>query len=546
MRTLRMFVPLLLILAMGCEGLVAEPPARPFRDEDEVIRGVQPAPQSRVPRLTHRQYENSVRDLLGLDASLGLAVGWDDTLPGGAVFDNPGGALLVDETQFDRYQAAAADAAQTATSDPAILDRIDPSGDAGTFIREMGLRTHRRPLTGDEESEYMTVYSAASGLYGSAVDDRTSGVRLVLEAMLQSPGFLYRQELSRERDGNVIPLDGYEVASRLSYALWNSVPDDELLQAAEAGELTDPENVATQARRMLDDARAEETIIDYHRQLFGVTDYVEIDPDASIYDDAAALRQAATQEHDLFVTEIALTREGTYGELLTSQDTFVNDRLAEIYGVDGTFDETFQQVTLDPTQRRGFFTHVGFLAVNATSRESDPIHRGAFLAERIACVHINAPPDDLPPPPVIEGATNRQTIEMHTEAPGSICAGCHSQIINPFGFPFESYDAIGAWRDTDNGQPVDTTGAPPVDGTATPVDDARGLADALATSVWTHQCYAKHWIEYTHGRHSLPTDEPLITEIGERSAAGELTIKELIVAVVSSRSFLYRSTRENY
>lgn len=546
MRTLHMFAPLL-VLAMGCEGLVGEPPDRPFRDDDQVAAGIQPGPQSRLPRLTHRQWENSVRDLFELDAPLGLSDTFrPDSVPGGSTFDNPGGELRVDSLLWENYRDAATVVATMVTSDPTLLALVDPSGDAGAFIRDFGRRVHRRPLTGDEQGEYMNVYSSAAGLYGSGVDDHTAGVRLVLEAMLQSPGFLYRHESSEERDGSTIPLNDYEVASRLSYAIWNSIPDDELLDAAENGEFTDPESVAQHARRMLDDARAQDTIVDYHRQLFDVGSYNDIAPDSGTFPDASGLGQSATQEHDLFVVEIALNRDGTYGDLLTSPDTFVNDQLASIYGLEGSFDANFQQVTLDDAQRRGVFTQVGFLAANATSRDPDPIHRGAFLAERIACVHINAPPDDLPPPPVIPGATNRQTIAMHTEAPGSICAGCHAQIINPFGFPFESYDAIGAWRDTDNGQAVDTTAAPPIDGTATDVTGAPALADALAESVWTHECYAQHWLEYALGRQVRDTDQPLIAQLGEQSATGELSIKELIVSIVSSRAFLHRSSRENY
>jgi hypothetical protein len=537
------------LASAGCEGLVGEPPARPFAEPDDVAPGVvQPAPQTRLPRLTHRQYENAVRDLFGLEARLGVGETFrPDSIPGGAIFDNPGGELRVDGLLWEGYQSASREVAALVVADAALLERVDPSGDADTFIRELGARAQRRPLTDDEVTEYRTVYASAAGLYGPEVDDRTAGVRLVIEAMLQSPGFLYRHERSDEREDGTIPLDGYEVASRLSFALWNSMPDEELFEAAAADELRDPEAVAAQARRMLDDPRAEDAVVDFHRQLFGARYFNEIEPDREAFPQVSDdLPRFALEEHDRFVVEIVLGRDGTYADLLTSNDTFVNAELASIYGLEGEFGAEFEPVTLDPNRRRGVLTQVGFLAANATRLQPDPIHRGVFVAEKVAGVHIQAPPDDLPAPPVLPGATNREIVEQHTEQPGSVCAGCHTQIINPFGFAFESYDAVGAWRDTDNGHPVDTTARVPIDGVATPVAGAPDLVQTLAESLQAHEAYVAHWIEYAFGRQLKSEDQALVTALGARSASGELTVRELMVELVSSRAFLQRSTREEY
>lgn len=540
------------LFLVACQGFVGDTPIRPGENDGLPDGVVLPAPQTRFARLTHAQWERTAQDLFGLAEPTGLATSFRaDSLPGDAVFDNPGGELDVDEVLWGGYQRAATDLAARATTDPEILARIAPAPGgtledrAERFIRGFGARAHRRPLTDDEVNEYRNVFMTAAGLYGP-LDEETSGMRLVLEAMLQSPWFLYRVESSHDREGRLVPLDGYEIASRLSYALWGSMPDEELFAAAAAGALSDPERVAEHARRMLEDPRGTATVVDFHRQLFDVRRFGGIMPNPDVYPDASPrLGEHAAREHDLFVTEMVFARDGGYRDLLTSPDTFVNDELARIYGLSGTFTtDEFEPVSLDPSQRRGVFTQVGFLASHATTRSPDPIHRGVFLAERVACVHIDAPPEDTPAPDPMPGLTNRQTIELHTEQPGSVCAGCHAQIINPFGFPFESYDAIGAWRTMDNGLEIDTSGSPPVDGVPTPVTSAVELADALADSQWVHECYVRHWIEFALGRHAEAEDQALVAQLAEQSRAGELSVKELLVALVTSRAFLNRSIEE--
>jgi hypothetical protein len=213
--------------------------------------------------------------------------------------------------------------------------------------------------------------------------------------------------------------------------------------------------------------------------------------------------------------------------------------------VSGTFGNAFVQVRLDPAERKGVLTQVGFLAAHATSADPDPIKRGVFVGERIACLHIASPNDASPPPQPMPGSTNRELIESHTEQPGSACAGCHTGLINPFGFPFENYDATGAYRTTDNGFPVNAAASPLIGGTATPVQNALELVDALVESPDVHKCYASHWLEFMYGRHTTDLDEPFATRIGvESQGTAELSIKNLIKTVASSRAFLNRSTEE--
>jgi hypothetical protein len=305
--------------------------------------------------------------------------------------------------------------------------------------------------------------------------------------------------------------------------------------------------VAEHAERLLNDARAEQMVAHFHEQLFETEKLEGIRPSESAFPDISSeLGAYALQEHQRFVRDIVFERDGDYAELLTSNDTFVNADLAAIYGLSGTFDDTFVPATLDAAERRGILTQVGFLAANATSTTPDPIHRGVFIARRIACLPLAAPPANIPPLPAPEGRTNREVIESHTEEPGTVCATCHRPIINPLGFPFESFDAVGAFRTEDNGQTVDTATSAAVgaNSDAVEVANALELADALAASVDVHSCYTKHWIEQLNGRAVTRADDAVRERLGGASARGEVSIRELIAALVTSPAFLTRSTEE--
>lgn len=512
----------------------------------------EPAPTTRAYRLTHAQWERTVRELLQLPASQALPGPLrDDPVQSGFAFDNNALTLVVDEALFSGYERAASELAALVTDDAAQLAKLAPADSLGaderadTFIRDFGLRAHRRPLSSEMMTEYRALFDLGPTLY-SGLGEFESGARVVIEATLQSPYFLYRiEESSGEVDG-VIPLDGYEVASRLSYALWGSMPDQALFDAAGADTLSDATEVASQARRMLTDDRAREVVVDFHSQLFDVERFAGISPSSAFFPDAPdTLADSARAELERFVLDQVLDRQGSYADLLLSTDTFANRDLADVYGLSGTFGDQLQPVQLDPAERRGILTQVGFLAAHATSVDPDPIHRGVFVARRIACTPISAPPANIPPLPKPEaGATNRETVEKHTQDPDTVCATCHATLINPFGFPFEGFDAIGAARTEDNGQPVNTASSPLIDGTPTPVADALALSELLAKSPGVHACYLQHLLEYSLGREHEDADEPLLDRLSAQSVQDGASIEDLIVALVTSRTFLTRSLEE--
>jgi hypothetical protein len=528
-------------------------------DDDDAMNGAgpgaeadadAPAPATRAARLTHAQWENSVRDLLHLDASFSFADGLrSDPVQSGFLFDDNGATLQVDEALWSGYQRAAADVAAYVTSDAAHLAKLAPAGGSDAersarLIDELGLRAHRRPLRAEEKSEYAALFAMGPTLYtGMSAFDASA--RALIEAVLQSPYFVYRIEESSEVAGDRIALDSYEIAARLSYALWNTMPDDALFDAAAGDRLRDPNEVAAQARRMLGDPRAEAVVLDYHAQLFQADRFAKVAPASAFYPNApVGLGLLAATEHAEFVRDLVFAEDGGYGDMLTSTSTFVNADLAEVYGVSGVSGSSFVKVALDPAQRRGIFTQIGFLAVNATSVDPDPIHRGVFLARRIACMQIAAPPANVPPLPAAQGRTNRETVAAHTEKEGTVCASCHAGTINPLGFPFEHYDAIGAYRTLDNGHPIDSASEPLIGGERTEVADALGLATALAQSRDVHRCYVRHWLEFAYGRPAQPEDDAIIARLGDASLAGALSIEDLVVGLVTSPAFAQRSAEE--
>jgi len=544
-----------LLVGAACQGNIGAPAFRASGGGSGGRPGVYtedtPVAATRTARLSHEQWENSVQDLLHLDARSGLSASFRaDPAQAGFLFGNNAETLEVDQVLWGTYQRAAQDLAAQVTSDPARLARLS-SGAGGTdeerartLVRELGRRAHRRPLSDADVEQYMAVWTVGSTSF-PGVPAYEAGARLVIEAMLQSPFFLYRIEQSTSEDDGVIPLDAWEIATRLSYLIWNTMPDDELLAVAEDGTLAQDGVVTAQVERLLEDGRATDVVARFHEILFEADHFEGIAPSAAFFPDVSPeLGSFATAEQDLFVRSLYDQGAGVR-ELLTSPETFVNAELAGIYGLSGDYGDELVPATLDPARRAGILTHVGFLARNATSVNPDPIHRGVFVARRVACIQIAAPPANVPPLPALDGTmTTRQAVEAHTEQEGSICANCHKAIINRFGFTFENYDAIGAYRTEDAGQPVDATGAPPIDGVNVPVQNAVELAERLAESADVHDCYVKHWVEFAYGRPSAEEDEPLVTRLGEASLAEGLSMRDLFVALATSRAFLNRSTEE--
>lgn len=493
---------------------------------------------TRLPRLSHRQWENSVRDLLMLPAAPGLSQTFSLD-PDDARFDTYSLRLVSANLWSDLQRAAETLAAQVA-QDPAALALLRPTAapdDPTAFVTQFGRRAFRRPLTDAEIASYVDLFAEGPTLIGG--DSYASGAELVIQAMLQSTHFLYRPEASTTLDGEKIWLAPYEVATRLSYALWDSMPSDALLDAADAGELNTRDSVLTWARQLLNDPRASSTLESFHTQLLDIEQYGTIAKNEDLFPGFTSELQPILQEEArLFINEVAVTGDGGIARLLTAPVTFVNQDTAPLYGVAGNFGADLQRVDLDPTQRAGFLTHVGFLSKYASQTQSDPILRGVHISLDVMCSALPSPPIVIPQLPAIEpNQTNRQRVEQSTSV--APCNSCHETFINPLGFAFENYDAVGQWRDTDNGQPVDATDTYTIDGAMVSYNSGVELSQLLSQSTSVHRCYARNWLEYVMGRPPTLEENGTLDTLAQVSAT-QASLKELLANITALETFRAR------
>ncbi len=492
----------------------------------------------RFPRLSHPQWEATVKDLFRLPAESGLSTTFTPD-PQLGRFDNNIARLSTTSGLWRDYQHAAETIAERVVVDPELYAGLVTTTDARTFVTTFGERAFRRPLKELEVARYVQMFDTAPGLFPQQ-EAFAAGVRLVVQSMLQSPAFLYRAELSNTTVLGSMPLDGYEVASRLSYLFWNTMPDDELFAAARTGQLDTTDGVRQQADRLFDDPRTRAQFRRFHFQAFKISEYADLDKNTTKFPQWRREIGVMMQEEELRFLESVVTSDGGIAEVLTSNKAFVNADLAKIYGVDGTFGDDYQEVALDPATRAGLLTRAGFLARNATLDEPDPIHRGVFINLDVICRPISAPPnipDNLPR----TGDTNRERVTSITGL-GTCGEGCHHTIINPLGFAFENYDAVGAYRTTDNGFPVDASAAYEFpDGREITYNNAVELSQRLAKSPEVHACYTQQLLEFMLGRDLDAADQLVVRKLASQSLREKLSIKELVLSVVVSNVFRARS-----
>ena len=400
----------------------------------------------------------------------------------------------------------------------------------------------RRPATDGELAEYLGYVSLARQ-HGDSFEE---GIATALEAVLVSPQFLYRIEVNRTSPQSrpAVPVSPYELASRLSYFLWSSMPDAELLREARLGRLRQPSVLNEQVRRMLRDPKSAALVENFAGQWLQFKNIDVVRPDLERFpqfDDG--LRQAMRRETELFIQDI-VRNDHSVLDLLDANYTFVNERLARFYGISGVTGPEFRRVDVSGTERGGgILSHASVLTVSSYSTRTSPVLRGKWVLENL----LNAPPPPPPPgvPPLDEStagqsATLRKQMEEHRKS--AVCASCHSRM-DPLGFGLENFNAIGAWRTEDGKFPVDASGELP---------DGRSFRTPAELKVLLKQdrdvfvrALTDKLLIYALGRGLERYDRPTLAEITAKLPAREYRFSALVLGIVNSLPFQMKSVGGN-
>lgn len=476
--------------------------------------------------LTREQYINAASDLLGFDVRP-LATFAD---VGGRKFTT--GVSLTDLQVEERLVAAEAIAA--AASSPAHLAGLLPCdrakvGDAecaSQLVAQLGTRAFRRLLSADATSMLRQLFDEGNAARGFA-----TGVEWLVTGLLQSPDFLYQlsPRPAQASPRTVVPLDAHTLASRLAFFLWNSAPDPELLSAAGDG-LRTPAAVAAQVRRLLGDPRSARMREDFYGTWLDLDGLREVARDAPEFTPALAedlRRSALAGIHAIY------RGDARADQLLRGTGVFGNSALAKVYGWP-TAGAELGPVEPGPGQRYGILTHPALLALLAETDASDPIKRGVFVQEKVLCNVIPDPIPDIPTlPPLRPGLSTRQRLEQHRAAP--VCAGCHS-LFDPIGLAFENYDAIGRYRQTDQGVAVDSSGELAESDLGGKFAKGLELFARIAGSATVRACMVTRWFEYAVSRALDPVERCGLTPLVARfKVSGDLV--DLLASIAESDAF---------
>jgi hypothetical protein len=412
---------------------------------------------------------------------------------------------------------------------------------AEKIISVLAHRAYRRPIAVDDLPQLMALYRQ-----GAAAGGFETGIRLALQKILVSPEFLFRVELDPmdAAPGSVHRIRDIELASRLSFFLWSSIPDDELLAVAERGELGDPKVLEAQVLRMMADPRSQSLVRNFTGQWLFLRNIAGIQPDTSAFPNFDEnLRDALRKETEL-VLESTLREDRSVADLLNTDYTFVNQRLAEHYGIKGVYGSEFRRIAVTDPKRQGLLGHASIMAVTSYPDRTAPTIRGKWVLEQL----LGTPPP--PPPPnvpalkedsAVRVLTMRQRMEEHRASPQ--CAVCH-RIMDPIGFALENFDGLGRWRDVDGEEgttKIDSSGVLP-DGTA--FDGPVGLRDILVAKRGMFvETFTERLLTYALGRGTEPYDAPVIRKIVRESASGDYHWSSIILGIVKSKPFQMIQTR---
>lgn len=486
-------------------------------------------------RLSRNEYDNTVRDLLGDDTRPGTKYLPEDIVD---PFDNDFRGQQPSKVLIDALEASANDIAVRLVADPVRRAEVvgcEPTGadDAGcmtSFIEHFGRLAVRRPLSAEE----VGLYLALAQTFALDQGDFYQGVEVVLRAMLQTPEFVYRIERGTPTaTPGVFRLDDFEVATRLAYFLWGSAPNDELLEFAEAGELGTPEAVAAVAEWMLSEDRARARVDRFHAMWLG---YFQLPHQADV---TASMRE----ESRALIERVIFDEHSAWQELFTADGTYINQTLADLYGLPAPAGDEFAWVDYGDSGRQGLLSHGSFLSVAGKFGDTSPTQRGKLIRNRLLCQVIPPPPPDVnvdEPPSSPDSDCKWDAYAAHRELAG--CKGCHD-LMDPVGFGLENYDQLGRWRETDVDHPECViAGEGTIDGDA--FSGPAGLADYLVTGEQLEICIVRQVYRFAMGHEVLTEDVAFVDQLDQSFAAADYRFDRLMLDLVSDEAFLYRREEE--
>ncbi len=531
--------PLSVLALLSAVGALACGKDDPQPVADASSRGPAPSVLPAAPalrRLTHSQYHNAITDLFGADLYIPSNLEPDNDVEG--LLSVGASTTSVSAYGVELYESAAYLVAEQVVEDPEVLGRLmvctpSSAGDAdcaAEIVTSFGARAWRRPLSADEIDRLSRLVASI----GTASGEFEEGLTYGIGAILQSPHFLYRREHGAG-DGELRELTDWELASRLSFLLWNSIPDDELLRAAEAGELQDPVQLESQARRMLDDDKARQGLRNLFDEVFHLYGLESLTKDPLVFTFASPeLGPAAREETLLGIEALVLDDDGDFRDLFTSQRTFVDRRLAALYNVAATTDAGFSEVWLpDNLRRRGLFGQASFLLLQSHPTSTSATRRGAFIRSTVLCQEIPPPPADVDtsiPEADASSPTLRERLATHLEDP--YCASCHT-LTDPVGLAFENFDGIGRWRLTENEATIDASGT--LDNVS--FQDAWGAAQVVARHPNLGRCMTRHVYRYSTGRLEADGEDDLLDWLAAGFDENHYSFQDLLVETVLSEGF---------
>lgn len=480
---------------------------------------------TRFVRITNDQWENSVRDILRLGDATGESESFLDAVAGTTDFDNNERVVVVNNTAVADFQRAAEAMADRVTATDAALQQVVATTDPAQFIQVFGRRAFRRDLSADESAAYRAIFD--EGAVATETQSAfTKGAGWVIATMLQSPHFLYRIEFGDEG----APLNGYELAAKLSFWIRDTTPSDAMLDAQ--GAFTTVDGAIAQATQMLEDPMAVAVLRKFHAALhkFALFDSIA---KTGVPEYREEMNAEFAESSRLFFDRIFSQNLGVR-DILTSTVGFVGPNMAPLYGMSAPGNGL---VEVELTDRVGYFAQVPWMTLWSRNNVPDSIHRGARMNLDVLCADPGLPEDVPDIPPAMEGETNRDVITNLTSG----CAlYCHGELINPIGFAFENFDGLGRYRDMDNGRPIDSSGAYPFHEAKLSFSGAAELMGLMADRTQVHQCWSKKMTSYALQRDLVEADRGLVQSLAQVSQAPSASLKQVMLALAASDAFRIR------